>query len=276
MLFVAIFNMFFYFISGKRFSAYFSKHLRLLQWNHPGEDELLTMRGSRDSRTRYHYILPSFYKLLTYLKQIGCAFSVIFRTYGMDANNVLKSTAYSLNEAAHPSIIEPWDININTKPGKIQRTPGNIVLQMPSARNGEVKPAYELKNEREIYKLLSNLEGIHAFVDDFQTWQDHQYDAKHGKPFWLDLNDEDTHHIFFDDNIRVTDTDSIVDVRSLTDNDHGDEPLTADVLEDVCLVQADLLANISNENNFIEKVKLCVQNYETLLENRKMSTQVNN
>ena len=222
-------------------------------------DPLLTMPG-RDSDVRYHYILPSFYRLLNHLKDTNRDFCVIFRTYGMDAKNVLRSTAHAL-QGNHPDITKRWDIPINLTPGKVKRFDdvNNIVMDFPERCNGVRNPAEVFQNEAQMYKKLSNLQGIHAFVDDFETWQNHQYDSTYGKPFWVDLDDKDTHHILFDDNIRVTDVDSIVDLRMRTGK------YTAQDMEDVCLVQADLLRNISDQDYFVDKVIRCEENYEKML-----------
>ena len=63
--------------------------------------------------------------------------------------------------------------------------------------------------------MLSSTEGLCGFVDDFKFWQDNTYHHTAGKPLWIDLSDTSVHHVIFDDNIRVTDDDSIVDVRVL-------------------------------------------------------------
>ena len=236
----------------------------MLRWtdNSTCEDSLLTMPGHHDSSTRYHYILPSFYKLLNYLQQEHRDFTIIFRTYGMDAKNVLRSIAHAL-KGNHPSIDTSWDISINFTPGKMKRfnDVGTIQMELPERVNGVFKPAEIIDNEAEMYRILSNFEGIHAFVDDFETWQNHKYESSYGKPFWIDLDDKKTHHILFDDNIRVTDVDSIVDLRMRTGHH------TAKDMQEVCLVQADLLNNINNQDYFVNKVKLCEQNYEKFLHN---------
>ncbi len=122
-------------------------------------------------------------------------------------------------------------------------------------------------DEREIYELFCSAEGVCGFVDDFKFWQDQDYHYSAGKPMWLDLSDPSIHHIIFDDNIRVTDIDSIVDVR-VFEGDSKIRSLKLDqmkVLEDVCLVQADLLQSTEKEDYFIEKLKICERNYDRIL-----------
>lgn len=58
------------------------------------------MRGE-DGRL-YHWILPSFFQLLTDLVQEGREFAVVFRTFGRDLPRVLRAVFRALNEGAHP------------------------------------------------------------------------------------------------------------------------------------------------------------------------------
>ena len=121
--------------------------------------------------------------------------------------------------------------------------------------------------------MMSSSEGVCGFVDDFKFWQENGYHHTSGKPLWIDLSDPSVHHVIFDDNIRVTDKDSIVDVRVLDKSTGEDSPsvwrsLESDQierLEDVCLVQADLLQSTENEDYFIEKLLKCERNYDKLL-----------
>jgi hypothetical protein len=116
-------------------------------------------------------------------------------------------------------------------------------------------------------------------VDDFNWWQSGGYSHVCGKPFWLDPYDPDVQHIFFDDNLRVTDVDSIVDVRLFDEGSRSPgstsglaRSLALDEigeLENVCLVQADLLACTSHVDYFRDKIRDCEKNYEAWLEVRK-------
>jgi hypothetical protein len=75
--------------------------------------------------------------------------------------------------------------------------------------------------DAEIYAKLCSLEGISAIRDDFAYWQSDEYSCYSAKPLWIDLNDDDHHHIIFDDNIRLDSTtdDCIVNIRLRQVND---------------------------------------------------------
>lgn len=40
----------------------------------------------------YHYVLPSFFQMLVYLKRSGRSFTLVFRTFGQDLPHVLTQT----------------------------------------------------------------------------------------------------------------------------------------------------------------------------------------
>ena len=283
------------YFSGKQFNLYFKKHLELLRWKYEQEDKKLTMKG--EDGNLYHYILPSFFKLLNFLHHTGREHSIIIRTYGLDAPNVLRAIEHTL-QGNHPGFPQIIPHEVNGTPGRLTRTEGEVfkceVINNPiqdqnrefyghfsRRRSNEVRRSSSVcaaksdvyNDETEIYEMMCSVDGVCGFVDDFKFWQDHEYHHTSGKPLWIDLSDPSVHHVIFDDNIRVTDEDSIVDVRVLEKPSEEDEPAVWKSLqskhiqkfEDVCLVQADLLQSTENEDYFIEKVLKCERNYGRLL-----------
>ena len=251
---------------GERFLPQFVKHIKLLEWPYPDvTDSLLTMQGSTGKL--YHYMLPCFFNMIHYLYENERDFSIVFRTYGMDAPTVLECTKETL-AGRHPGFTRPLPINVNCQPGKIQRSKNGIVLEHVP-QNGSEKTHY--RSERDVFNFLSNTTGVCGFVDDFEFWQDNGYSHYAAKPLWVNPSDRTTHHILFDDNIRVTDHDSIVDLRVF-------DPATGSITslpkekaaryEDACVVQADLLQSTENENYFIDKLNLCEENYDKLIRPR--------
>lgn len=289
---------------GSKFRGYFEAHLRLLEWNvsplmngitsstlnttvptsvydEPAKtktevitvDEKLTTVGV-DGRL-YHYLLPSFIKMLFDLREDGYQFSVILRTYGVDAPRVLDSIAH-VAAGNHPQFPYKLPVDVNRQPGRIHRLPNNrIRCDVPSAENGlETLPPVVLETDADIYRYMSAVDGICGFVDDFSYWQEHNYAHSKGKPLWIDIEDRDVQHILFDDNIRVSDPDSIVDVRlferlcSSTAISGRCRSLAVDeiaALENVFLVQADLLECTSDIDYFISRVRQCEANYSDRL-----------
>lgn len=248
----------------------------------------LTIFGS-NGRT-YHYLMPSFIKMIYDLSSANRRFSIVLRTYGVDAKNVL-ATADHIVAGNHPQFPRSLPILVQRDPGRICRSSANRISceiplswQAPSTTAGVVRletpsSAISLETDEDIYRALSNSQGISGFVDDFSFWQNNDYDHHAGKPLWIDTADDLVQHIFFDDNIRVTDNDSIVDVRLFDDDftcgsrQRSCRSLSLDEissLENVCLVQADLLECTSDIDYFKRKVDECEGNYDEWL--KAMST----
>ncbi|GFS20616.1 hypothetical protein ElyMa_005060900 [Elysia marginata] len=260
---------------GKIFQKDFYIHLARLAWPYDQcatRDKVLTMAG-RDA-TPYHYILPGVYKLLHHLTTSQRDFAVVIRTYGRDGPNVLSSLNYSVN-GHHPEVPTPIKIKVHKTPGIIKRRSDNAFeLQTYKCRDGtgsgmcsEINQL--LSHERDMYRMMNASQGISGYVDDFYYWQGHQYFHWAGKPLWLDPSDKRHHHIFFDDNFRADDEDSIVDVRVFkTEKSHEARSLGLSevaLLENACVVQADLLESIADEDYFLRMVRECEEKYAHLI-----------
>ncbi|XP_056001234.1 uncharacterized protein LOC125653996 [Ostrea edulis] len=250
---------------GEGFLPVFQDHLHLLRWRHDPV-EFLTMSGKNGKQ--YHYILPSVYRVIHKLCEDNRNFSIVFRTYGLDAKNVLSSLSHGLS-GKHTYFPTPLDIDINTNVGNVYRKPNeSIVFEMQDkkCRNGEETSVYT--GDREIYTMLSQTEGICGFQDDFLCWQGNNYHHRSAKPLYIDPFDKDVHHIFFDDNIRTFEHDSIVDVR-VFESAGGKEARSisnqeAVNFEKMNMVQADLLEAIKDSEYFVKAVQTCEENYSKI------------
>ena len=249
---------------GRRFSKYFHTTLEHLAWRHleGRRNTALTVKGK--DGTPYHYILPAVYKLIHHLHRTKREFSVIVRTFGRDAHNVLQAMKVTM-QGNHPEFPEKLPVEVNTNFGKIIRTDDTMTMQIPSDQGTAV-----LHNERTISNHLSATKGISAFVDDFIHWQSNDYSYLCAKPLWVDPNDKKVQHIFFDDNIRITDADNIVDVRFFdsADSDKA-RSLTGEEMEkfeNMCLVQSNLLESASDNDYFINKVDVCERLYDDFMQ----------
>lgn len=258
---------------GSCFREHFDAHLDRLWWDYATEvshDKVLTMSG-RDGKP-YHYILPSVYRLLQRLTEQRREFAIILRTYGRDAPNVLSSLKYGLR-GHHPAFQTPFGINICSHPGKINREQNKFEL-LTCMQTEENETPRSLTQEADIYRHLCSSQGITGFVDDFLFWQNNNYDHAAGKPMWIDPYDHQHHHIFFDDNFRADDEDSIIDVRMFNnDSDRTSRSLEHSEigqLEDVFVVQADLLESINDEDYFVRKTELCEQNFSQMIQSGKL------
>ena len=77
------------------------------------------------------------------------------------------------------------------------------------------------------------------------------------------------HHIFFDDNIRTFEDDSIVDIRlfetSGAEVARSLKKAEAAKFDNMCMVQADLMQCIEDENYYLDRVEECEANYSKFL-----------
>ena len=248
---------------GRKFDKYFHRTLNNLEWVHPNANgEQLTMKG-KDGKL-YHYILPSFYKLIHHLHCQNRDFSIVIRTYGLDAYNVLKSIKLTMM-GSHPQFPEKLPISVDTTYGKIHRKEDKISMHVQS----ETRRPFVLDSDRAMFNYLSDSTDVTAFVDDFPFWQSNGYATSCAKPLWIDPNNKKVQHIFFDDNIRITDADNIVDVRVFDSVDSDKARSLNDKemakFEDMCLIQANLLESASNSDYFINKVDTAEKLYSDYL-----------
>ena len=122
-------------------------------------------------------VLTSFYSLVEYLKNNGYEFSIIIRTFGTDYVKVC------------PEIEKTAHIHFSKK-GEFKETTffveGDGSMTVP----------------KEFYSFLK--QNRHVVVhDDWLWWAQHSEKHEFGKPFPIDMVDEKTVSLFFDDNINT-------------------------------------------------------------------------
>lgn len=124
----------------------------------------------------------------------------------------------------------------------------------------------ELNKHESIYKFMTDFNGICGFRDDFEHWQNNDYNHRCAKPLWIDPYDKNCQHIIFDDNYRPHHHDSIVDVHERGRDGEWTRLNNMELhkYDNTCLVQVDLLAAISNENYYVDKVSSCEAKYDSL------------
>ncbi|KAG8557266.1 hypothetical protein GDO81_018389 [Engystomops pustulosus] len=245
---------------GQSFRGVYDDHMKMLEC--PGKaDERFTQQGE-DGRS-YYWILPSFFHMLESLHLEGRQFCVILRTFGVDLPSVLQSVHAAL-QGKHPQFPQLQQVPLTTDltVGKIRCSKRDIVVTHGSDRIS-TKP-----KERNVYQYFSSMDGIGGFQDHFDWWARNNFQAAGGKPFWIDPTDCNTQHIIIDDNIRLSDQDTIVNCRVLSDQKKGKESRKAPTSElyDICLVQTDLLRAIAEKDYFLDCIRLCEENYEQYLQ----------
>ncbi|KAJ7317140.1 hypothetical protein JRQ81_003302 [Phrynocephalus forsythii] len=243
---------------GRRFRDLHRHHLQLLEWQgqpHPS----LSVQG--EQAKRYHLVLPSFFRLLEWLHQEGRQFAIILRTFGTDLPRVLQAVGCAL-EGQHPHFpaLAHISLSVDPHPGTIRCSKRKVVL---TYRKEKISTE---DGGRKMYAYFSSREGICGFQDHFDWWARNQFSIRGGKPLWIDPHDASVHHICIDDNIRLNDSDTIVQPQVFSGQASCSVrmPPTSE-LYGTCLVQTDLLGAIADVNYFCRCIKQCEENYESYL-----------
>ena len=233
------------------------------------------------------FIFPSLFRTMIELQSQNRIFTIIFRTFGLDFDDVIKEYN-AFCEGYHPlfngsnkkypkikfngencskdyriakkniGIIYRFDENIN-----------NLYLVLGCLkRNFEIKTSDELfnfykerinngevniiKGGKEIFEFINknSSEGkINSFClnDHYDTW--YRYDKKEtcGKPMLIDPENKDVEVFFFDDNITENEF-SIVDCRDA----NSGKSVKDKIIKDKYLIKVDTLKAAVDENYFLD------------------------
>lgn len=172
----------------------------------------------------HHQILPSFFNLIKYLQDQKRSFSIVFRTFGHDIENVTKEfNTFVLGK--HPLHSLPKkhmakSIKLVSETfGALERTDDQTYLHL-----GVIDPK---KRERAI-RTITGMDAINDFIrqsslasqtlslrDHYDYWASKAEDAAAGKLHVVNPLDAKVHSVFFDDNVERTEA-HIVDVRNVT------------------------------------------------------------
>jgi len=114
---------------GRKFESYYKEALEQLEWKYDGNHhKKLVLKGTDDKK--YHYVLPSFYKLLSKLHKDERDFAIVIRTFGLDCENVLDSISTCLKVGAHPEYPNLPDMELHPHEGRVLRDDDTITLQV--------------------------------------------------------------------------------------------------------------------------------------------------
>lgn len=198
---------------------------------------------------RYH-LIPSFFRLLMYMKKQKREFAVTFNTFGSELDNVV----YEFNKFCsgdHPcfngrngSPLVKLDGSKNSKNFLIREPAQNLTMYRTGDGinetiqiNGQqhkrnpntadyghinmIDESDDLQVIRDhLVQFQTNLEtlkkyGSMAVSEDFPSWQASGRSNCRSKLLMVDQADYNTQHIFFDDNAGEEDDGGIVDVRDI-------------------------------------------------------------
>ena len=215
-------------------------------------------------------------KTLDELKHQGRLFSVVFRTFGEDLDDVVNAINTYAAGKYQPLFMGGPEFHVQKSyiwKGRYQPD-GTFSLQC--LENGRA-----VANENDVVNLLQGSSqagsekqiNIVACQDDYFWWRDHDYHPSAGKPLWLTKDDKDNHHIFFDDNIHNDPSDGIVAVR-VRENKTCQEfqPLNGDEilkLHEVHLVRVPTYEAILDENWFLKEIEKCEKAFRKHSHNSK-------
>lgn len=234
----------------------------------------------------YYFVLPSFFKLINHLLETDRSFSIVFRTFGTDVEEVTKEF-YAFLQGNHPlasvnplfKCVKPdpnlriaqnsfgsfhsTDIVVESEIDReiVNKTVRKTVLKRELFAESSQKRMriWEHSGDERIYNFMkvSSSFGIHlGITDDYEYWAHHGEDPSAGKLHLVDSDDTSMHSIFFDDNIERTHT-HIVDVH---DRSKGYAPVSFEEAINRWMVRADPIQALLNLNFFVEALQVCEEN----------------
>ena len=234
------------------------------------------------SEGRY-YLIPSFWKMLMYLKKQKQEFSVCFRTFGDD----LKNATYEFDKfcrGEHPAFngrngmpLVKFDGSKNSKDFRFRepdqqmatlyrngeslsetvmvqsstfdRVPKEELNMVPTDEHTVIRDYHEIyQTILEVLKKYSSM-GIQ---DDYPGWAANGKENGCAKLLMVDQADYNTQHIFFDDNVD-SEASCIVDVRDVATG----EPIAYKKFLDMYVVKVHPHRAILEADYFVKQIEKC-------------------
>ena len=238
----------------------------------------------------YIFIFPSLFRTMIELKSQNRIFTIIFRTFGLDFDDVIKEYN-SFCEGKHPlfnGLNEKYpNMKFNGENGSkdycIQEKNIGIIYRFDENIDniylvlGCLKRIFEIKTPDELYthykdrigkgevNIIKGGKEIFEFInknategklnsfcinDHYDTW--YKYDKKSicGKPMFIDTDNKNVEVFFFDDNI-TQDEFSIVDSRNIKNG----KSIVDKNIKDKYLIDVDTLKATEDEYYFVDIIK---------------------
>eukprot|EP00697_Spironema_sp_BW2_P004450 gnl/Spiro4/16054_TR8629_c0_g1_i1.p1 gnl/Spiro4/16054_TR8629_c0_g1~~gnl/Spiro4/16054_TR8629_c0_g1_i1.p1 ORF type:complete len:382 (+),score=46.81 gnl/Spiro4/16054_TR8629_c0_g1_i1:37-1146(+) len=256
--------------AGSRFKAQYDQLLRAITTRSGG----------------YHYVLPSFYRLVKHLVAQRRAFKIVLRTFGDDLDQVVEQFG-AFCRGTHPDHPDVGhDAYAHLAPprnyirGAFFRngpTFSNIALALGTTEKAPISVGTEHYHRRPSVTLLTEPHQILSLVldpstnflalrDYFEWWNERGEASDSGKLLLVDPADPENHQIFIDDNI-VPDK-NIVDARHAVTG----QPLPYEYAINRFLVKCDTYRAILEEDYFIKLIEMCERNLTEAGESSAQST----
>ena len=188
------------------------------------EDDDVTKDKSLCHDGKHHFLLPAFFTTIAELAKRGRSFTIVIRTFGTDANDVVEAIN-AFAEGRHLGVFGRGVPEIAVKSDDVwsgaYSSEGTFTLQRKCSQTGEY---VKVTDEDEVVDILEGRirdeEGttpaqIRCVVctDDYKYWKSKDEIPSAGKPMWITGSDNSVHQIFFDDNIKPIIDKSIVAIR---------------------------------------------------------------
>lgn len=177
----------------------------------------------------FYRMVPSFFHTLVRLKELGITYTLVFRTFGSDLDDIASALRDFAN-GKHPQFPDFREPRLKLEEcsmfrGRYRRR-DNVVSESSKSQeeydlfdwnNSNVKVA---SGDDELLTIVENL-SVCGIQDDYEYWASNRCSPMAGKPVWIQAPEQirdgghsKHHHLFFDDNIHNDAYDSIVAVRS--------------------------------------------------------------
>jgi len=234
-----------------------------------------TVAGSKRAKElhcpEFHHLLPSFFHCVLELSKAGRDFRVIFRTFGVDLENV-KEEWNAFCEGTHPSYPDArFDGTSGSRDLRLKELTSIFRVDGPEEVHVFVNGLRENGSDCNMDVVAKNCErtftGFENFYeylksgdtlginDDYWYWRNRNEKSMYGKLFMLDPEDDTTHCIFFDDNMDTDDA-LIVDARDVRTG----SSLPYSETKNVYLHGVNCLGAIGNKNYYLDAVEQCEAN----------------
>lgn len=216
-------------IKSKRMNHYKQFIEYLQQTAHPLHDEVSSKFTEIKNEMKNGDIFPSFIAMIDELNSNHTPYTIVFRTFGDDLDNVIKET----NKRCH------LEIQNRAKfiKGILHHNNGNV-FDTPEAMLGCIAPFQHA-----------------AWQDDYQHWHNHGESHEAGKLYPINMHNNELVSIFFDDNAIDK---NIIHVESIPSNTDDQRLLQADLLTSGRIVAVNTLQAATDRNYFIDRVKFAL------------------
>eukprot|EP00698_Gefionella_okellyi_P010868 TRINITY_DN2852_c0_g1_i3.p1 TRINITY_DN2852_c0_g1~~TRINITY_DN2852_c0_g1_i3.p1 ORF type:complete len:307 (+),score=72.21 TRINITY_DN2852_c0_g1_i3:499-1419(+) len=248
----------------------------------PGErwrpvfDKLLSQLRIEGTEDQYRFVVPSFFHLLRHLRQTGRDFSIVFRSFGSDLEQVSDEynqfcrgehplfPEFALNtEDRHYDLHIPRDVGRFFRHGPKSEHTHLVLGTLDEVR--DMSAGLQHYTGREDVTIVSGFQHIAdtmkrmlterrslGLSDYYWHWCSQHESADSGKLLLLDLNSADEHHMFFDDHLYFDEYEAtgklIVDVRDIVTG----ESIPVHAVRGSHLLQVHIFSAIHNDRYFIE------------------------